>query len=55
MFFQKKSFLMLSWSPEWRWLLDRSDSPWYKSIKIFRQKSAGDWYSIVNEIEFELI
>ena len=50
----KKSFLMLSWSPEWRWLLDRSDSPWYKSIKIFRQKLIGDWNSVINQIEFEL-
>jgi tetratricopeptide (TPR) repeat protein len=51
---EKKSFLMLSWSPEWRWLLDRSDSPWYKSIKIFRQKLIGDWNSVINQIEFEL-
>jgi tetratricopeptide (TPR) repeat protein len=50
----KKCFLMLSWSPEWRWLLDRSDSPWYKSIKIFRQKLIGDWNSVINQIEFEL-
>jgi len=50
----KKSFLMLSWSPEWRWLLDRSDSPWYKSIKIFRQKLMGDWNSVINQIESEL-
>jgi tetratricopeptide (TPR) repeat protein len=50
----KRAFLMLSWSAEWRWLLERNETPWYKSIKIFRQKSAGDWYSIVNEIEFEL-
>jgi len=50
----KRSFLMLSWSSEWRWLLDRSDSPWYKSIKIFRQKLIGDWNSVINQIEFEL-
>jgi tetratricopeptide (TPR) repeat protein len=50
----KRAFLMLSWSSEWRWLLERNETPWYKSIKIFRQKSAGDWYSVINEIEFEL-
>ena len=50
----KRSFLMLSWSSEWRWLLDRSDSPWYKSIKIFRQKLIGDWNSVINQIEFEV-
>jgi len=50
----KRSFLMLSWSSEWRWLLERSDSPWYKSIKIFRQKHIGDWNSVINQIEFEV-
>ena len=50
----KKSFLLLPWIPEWRWLVDREDSPWYKSIKIFRQKFMGDWNSLVNQIEFEL-
>lgn len=50
----KRSFLMLSWSSDWRWLLDRSDSPWYKSIKIFRQKLIGDWNSVINEIEFQV-
>jgi tetratricopeptide (TPR) repeat protein len=50
----KKSFLMLPWIPEWRWMLDRSDSPWYQSIKIFRQKSIGDWDSVIREIKLEL-
>ena len=50
----KKSFLLLSWASEWRWLIDRSDSPWYKSIKIFRQKFIDDWDSVINEVQFEL-
>jgi tetratricopeptide (TPR) repeat protein len=50
----KKSFLLLPWASEWRWLIDRSDSPWYKSIKIFRQKFIDDWDSVINEIQFEL-
>lgn len=51
----KQSFLMLPWRPEWRWLIGRSDSPWYPSIKIFRQKSLGDWNSVVRCIEKELL
>ena len=50
----KKSFLLLSLASEWRWLIDRRDSPWYKSIKIFRQKFIDDWDSVINEIQFEL-
>lgn len=50
----KKSLLMLPWCPEWRWLLDRLDSPWYPSIKIFRQKFFEDWESVINQIKNEL-
>jgi tetratricopeptide (TPR) repeat protein len=37
-------------SPEWRWLLDRSDSPWYPSMRLFRQTTDGDWGTVVTEI-----
>jgi len=50
----KKTFLMSRWAPDWRWLLDRYDSPWYPSLKIFRQKRAGDWDSVITAIEKEL-
>jgi hypothetical protein len=33
--------------PEWRWLLDRSDSPWYPTMRLFRQTRRGDWESAV--------
>jgi hypothetical protein len=32
--------------PEWRWLLDRDDSPWYPATRLFRQSRAGDWPSV---------
>jgi tetratricopeptide (TPR) repeat protein len=51
---RKKAFLMLKWVPEWRWLLDRDDSPWYPSVKIFRQQSFGDWNSVIDRISIEL-
>ena len=38
----KKTILMCRWAPDWRWLLDREDSPWYPTLKIFRQESPGD-------------
>jgi tetratricopeptide (TPR) repeat protein len=50
----KPVWVMLPFSPDWRWLLDRDDSPWYPSARLFRQASAGDWGSVVEQIAREL-
>jgi hypothetical protein len=34
----------------WRWLLDREDSPWYPTARIFRQPSYGDWTSVIESV-----
>src|SRR5262249_47891169 len=39
----RPTFVALMHVPEWRWLLDRDDSPWYPATRLFRQSSAGDW------------
>ena len=44
-------WLALSFIPDFRWLLDRSDSPWYPTMRLFRQKSRGDWAGVFGEIE----
>ncbi|HEY4302071.1 MAG TPA: tetratricopeptide repeat-containing glycosyltransferase family protein [Candidatus Didemnitutus sp.] len=36
-------WILLPFSPDWRWLLDRSDSPWYPTARLFRQPCTGDW------------
>jgi tetratricopeptide (TPR) repeat protein len=38
---------VLAASPEWRWLLERSDSPWYPTMRLFRQTTDGDWGAVV--------
>jgi hypothetical protein len=43
-------WLMLAHAADWRWLLDRDDSPWYPTMRLFRQSSAGDWPGVVNSI-----
>ncbi|MCG2722438.1 MAG: tetratricopeptide repeat-containing glycosyltransferase family protein [Thermodesulfovibrionales bacterium] len=45
---------LLPFVPEWRWLLDRKDSPWYPTMKIFRQPYPGDWKSVISCITEEL-
>lgn len=47
-------WLLLSHSPDWRWLLDRDDSPWYPTARLFRQPTPGDWTSVVGEVRNEL-
>jgi hypothetical protein len=39
---------------EWRWLLDRQDSPWYPRARLFRQGRAGDWDSVIATVAREL-
>ena len=41
---------VLAASPEWRWGLERSDSPWYPSMRLFRQTTDGDWNTVVATI-----
>ena len=43
----KPVWILLPFSPDWRWLTDRTDSPWYPTARLFRQPSAGDWQSVI--------
>ena len=45
---------LLPTAPDWRWMLDREDSPWYPSMRLFRQPHHGDWDSVIQRIVEEL-
>jgi Tfp pilus assembly protein PilF len=49
----KRVWIMLPFRPDWRWLLDREDSPWYPTVRLFRQPAAADWGSVVARIARE--
>jgi tetratricopeptide (TPR) repeat protein len=44
-------WVALASSPDWRWLVERNDSPWYPTMRLFRQTSVGDWQSVFHRIE----
>lgn len=47
-------WILLPFAADWRWLLDRTDSPWYASARLFRQPSPGNWISVLNKVDTEL-
>ena len=42
--------VMLAHTPDWRWLIDRTDSPWYPSARLFRQNSPGNWAPVIEQL-----
>jgi len=50
----KPVWILLTRNPDWRWLLDREDSPWYPTARLFRQKVAGDWSTVIERVQNEL-
>ena len=50
----RPAWVMLPLVPDWRWLLEREDTPWYPSLRLFRQSVRGDWTSVVMRMVKEL-
>ena len=50
----KPVWIMLPYAADWRWLMDREDSPWYPSARLYRQPHPGDWASVVKRLAADL-
>jgi tetratricopeptide (TPR) repeat protein len=50
----KKTFLLIPYCPDWRWMLERTDTPWYDSMKIYRQEFSNDWTSTFTKLAQDL-
>jgi tetratricopeptide (TPR) repeat protein len=50
----KPVWILLPFAPDWRWMLSREDSPWYPTMRLFRQPSPGDWISVISKVHDEL-
>ena len=48
-------WVLLPFAADWRWLLEREDSPWYPSARLFRQPKIGDWDSVIARLREELL
>lgn len=51
----KSVWVMLPFSPDWRWLTNRSDSPWYPTARLFRQTKIGNWNDVIASIQQALL
>ena len=51
----KKLWLLLPYLPDFRWMLDREDSPWYPSARLYRQEKINDWNSVLKNLEADLL
>ncbi|HEX6648927.1 MAG TPA: hypothetical protein VF075_05295, partial [Pyrinomonadaceae bacterium] len=50
----QRVWTLLAVDADWRWLLNRSDSPWYPTMRLFRQRDAGQWDAVIDEVAAEL-
>ncbi len=48
------TLLLLAYGPDWRWMMGRDDSPWYPSMRIYRQSTPGDWDEVIRKVVGDL-
>jgi tetratricopeptide (TPR) repeat protein len=50
----KPTWVLLPLAPDWRWLMEREDTPWYPTMRLFRQPGFGDWPAVLERVRIEL-
>lgn len=46
----RPGWLLVPFAPDWRWLIGRSDTPWYPSLRLYRQPAPGDWMPVIEKV-----
>jgi tetratricopeptide (TPR) repeat protein/glycosyltransferase involved in cell wall biosynthesis len=47
----KPVWVLLTFAPDWRWMIEREDSPWYPTMRLFRQQQSGDWAAVITRVQ----
>ena len=50
----RATWVLLPFAPDWRWMLERTDSPWYPTMRLYRQTAPGDWPGVVERVRHDL-
>ena len=50
----RPTWVLLPFAPDWRWMLDRNDSPWYPAMRLFRQSRRKEWKPVLDQVKSEL-
>ncbi len=50
----RPAWILLPFAPDWRWMLERTDSPWYPTARLYRQPEPGDWESVIARVRADL-
>jgi hypothetical protein len=50
----RPAWVMLPFCPDWRWMLEGDSSPWYPTVRLFRQRAPGDWTGVIGQVADEL-
>ena len=51
----RPTWILLPYTPDYRWLLDRDDSPWYPTVRLFRQTETREYESVLDRVRTELL
>jgi hypothetical protein len=51
----RTAWVLLPFAPDWRWLLGREDTPWYPTLRLFRQPAPGDWAAVIRRVRDALL
>jgi hypothetical protein len=46
----QNTWTLLPFDSDWRWMLNRNDSPWYPTMRLFRQPEEGNWTAVIDEV-----